>query len=217
MAEVVRVRAIKKKYNGKLILDIDEFDLFSGEIVTISGLNGAGKSTLLKVIGLLEKPDKGSGFLEIFGQRPALKNRLKLRRKLVVVSQTPFMFRKNVFNNIALGLKWRKLDKKEIEKRVLETADFFEIDYLEQSANTLSRGQMQRVAFARALALKSDVFLLDEPLNALDTGIKDRLLSKLKEVLTKEGRSAIYVSHSREDVNLISDRQLVLREGRFIS
>jgi len=217
MAEVVRVRAIQKKYNGKLILDIEEFDLLSGEIVTISGLNGAGKSTLLKIIGLLEKPDKGSGFLEIFGQRPVLKNRLNLRRKLVVVSQTPFMFRTDVFSNIALGLKWRKLDRKVIEKRVLEAADLFEIDYLEQSATTLSRGQMQRVAFARALALKSDVFLLDEPLNALDNEIKDRLLSKLKKVLTKEGSSAIYVSHSREDVDLISDRQLVLSEGRFIS
>lgn len=217
MNEIVRLRAIRKSYGKNLILDIDEFDLRKGEIVAISGLNGAGKSTFLKIIGLLEKADKGSGLLEIFGRRPLLKDRLRLRRMLVLVSQTPFMFQKSVYDNIALGLKWRGQGRKEIEKRVLEAAELFEIDYLEQSAKTLSRGQAQRVALARALVLRSEVFLLDEPLNALDIEIKDRLLSKLKEVLTRDGRSAIYVSHSREDVNLISDRQFILKEGRFVS
>ena len=215
MVEVVTLKAVKKTYNGELVLDIDEMNLRAGEVLTISGPNGAGKSTLLRVIGLLEPPDPGGGQLAILGQKPTWSNHTHLRRRMAVVFQSPYMFNRSVYENIAMGLKWRKLGTHESARRVGEVSKLLEIDFLDRQARELSRGQAQRVALARALVVRPEILLLDEPLSALDANIRAKLLTKLKMTATEAGRSAIYVTHDKKEAELIADLRLTLVGGKI--
>jgi ABC-type sugar transport system ATPase subunit len=124
------------------------------------------------------------------------------------------MFRRSVYDNISMGLKWRKLSDKVIADRVKAVADLLEIEDLKQPADKLSRGWAQRVALARALALKPELILLDEPLSALDSQIRARLLTRLKPQLSANGRSTIYVTHSAMEAAGLGTRHLLLANGR---
>ncbi len=215
MTDPVSLRSIKKSYQGEPVLAVDDLSLGRGEVLAVFGPNGAGKSTLLRIIGLLEPADVG-GELTLFGSEPIRRHHKQLRRRIVVVFQSSYMFRRSVRENIAVGLRWRKLGPTEINKRIAQTAALLEIDFLDRSARTLSRGQAQRVALARALVLQPDVLLLDEPLSALDVTIRAKLLTDLKRILTAHGRSAIYVTHDVVEAALISDRSVTLEHGKII-
>ncbi|HEB12115.1 MAG TPA: ATP-binding cassette domain-containing protein [Actinobacteria bacterium] len=216
MVEVVALKSIRKSYHGEPILEIEEMSLGAGEILTISGPNGAGKSTLLRIIGLLEPPDPGGGQLSILGQKPTRSNHTFLRRRMAVVFQAPYMFNRSVYENIAMGLRWRQLGTHEASQRVGEVVKLLEIDFLDRQARELSRGQAQRVALARALVVRPEILLLDEPLSALDANIRAKLLTKLKITATEAGRSAIYVTHDEKEAELIADQRLTL-VGRKIN
>jgi len=205
---------VKKSYDGRRILDIDEITLGPGEVLVVAGANGAGKSTLIRLLALVEPADGDSGEYRLFGARVDGGKRLDLRRRLAVVWQEPYMFRRSVYDNIAMGLNWRKLPDRVIGERVKTVADLLEIEDLNQPAEKLSRGWVQRVALARALALEPDFILLDEPLSALDRQIRARLLAGLKPLLSADGRSAIYVTHSATEAAGLGARRLLLTNGR---
>ncbi|HEB13088.1 MAG TPA: ATP-binding cassette domain-containing protein [Actinobacteria bacterium] len=215
MIEVISLKSIKKTYNGELILEIAEMTLRAGEVLTISGANGAGKSTLLRVIGLLEPPDPGSDKFLVLGQQPKWSNHTHLRRRMAIVFQAPFMFNRSVYENIAVGLRWRKLRTFEVAERVDEVSKLLEIDFLERPARELSRGQAQRTALARALVVRPEILLLDEPLSALDANIRAKLLTKLRSTATEAGRSSIYVTHDEVEAELIADKRLTLIGGKI--
>lgn len=215
MIEVISLKSIKKTYNSAPILEIGEMMLQAGQVLTISGPNGAGKSTLLRIIGLLEPPDHGSDKFLILGEQPKWNNHTSLRRRMSIVFQSPYMFNRSVYENIAMGLRWRKLKNFEVAERVNEVSKLLEIDFLKQSARQISRGQAQRTALARALTLRPDILLLDEPLSALDAKIRAKLLAKLKPAITETGRSAIYVTHDEAEVRLIADKKLTLIDGKI--
>ena len=215
MTELLTLKSVGKTYRGEKVVDIDELRLGPGEVLALTGPNGAGKSTLLRIMGLLEEPDVGFGQFRVLGEEPDRRNRTGLRRRVALVFQAPCMFRRSVYENIALPLRWRRTAGPEIRERVASVADRLGIDYLSEPAQTLSRGQAQRVALARALATGPELLLLDEPLNALDVDIKAKLLQTLKNTLTDTGRSAVYVTHDLSEVESITDRHLKITGGRL--
>lgn len=215
MSELLALESVQKTYRGERVVDIDKVHLGPGEVVALTGPNGAGKSTLLRIMGLIEEPDAGFGLFRVLGTEPTRSNHTALRRRVALVFQTPYMFRRSVSENIALPLRWRRVPRPDIEARTAAIADVLGIDYLKEPAETLSRGQAQRAALARALITEPDLLLLDEPLSALDIGIKTKLLQTLKGALTKAGKSAIYVTHDIAEIESIADRHLEIINGRL--
>jgi len=216
MTATVEWESVKKSYDGHRVLDIDQVTLEAGEILVVVGPNGAGKSTLLRLLALVEATDDGCGEYRLFGESVNKGNRLALRRRLAAVWQEPYMFRRSVYDNIAMGPHWRKLSDGIIGQRVKAVADLLEIENLAQAADKLSRGWAQRVALARALALEPELLLLDEPLSALDARMRARLLDRLKPLLSGERRSTVYVTHSEAEAVGLGTRRLALTNGRVI-
>lgn len=210
---VVLLKGLKKSYNGKEILNIDELSLVQGEVLALTGPNGAGKSSLLRIIGLLEKSD-GTHVFNVFGAKVPTSQKV-LRRRIACVFQEPFLFKGTVYGNLAMGLRWRGLPENEINKRLEPICDLLDIRETEKSAQRLSRGQAQRLALARALALDPELLLLDEPLTALDDDARGRMLKELRPLLNAGGRATIYVTHFKHEAKMIADRMVVLRDGRI--
>ena len=213
---VVWIKKASKYYGLLMALDVEDLKIWPGEVLTLSGPNGAGKSTLLRLIGLLEEPDRAEMF-RVFGKDALNGGRPALRRRIGMVFQEPFLFKGSVYENIIMGLKWRGFQAKEIGRRARSLARLLGLVDLEKRARDLSRGQAQRLALARALALEPDLLLLDEPLNALDHTIRNRLLVDLQPILTASGRSTVYVTHSQKEADQLATRKLGLSKGTVVN
>lgn len=210
---LVWLRSLQKSYRGITVLDIDELVLGPGHVLALTGPNGAGKSTLLRIMGLLEQPDTIEVF-RIFGVGPRPSDAAALRRRIGVIFQEPFLFKGSVGQNISLGLRWRGFSAEEIDYRIGTFCELLGLDDLEKPARELSRGQAQRLALARALALEPELLLLDEPLNALDVSVRSQLLKNLKPLLTADGRSTVFVTHSHDEAERLADERLELADGK---
>lgn len=199
-ADAIALRGINLKISG-------------GEFFTLLGPSGCGKTTLLRIIAGLENATDGE--VEIGGVSvtdvPAHK------RNVNTVFQSYALFNHlNVGENIGFGLKMRGFDKGEIKKRVAETAEFIKIDnLLRRGVDQLSGGQRQRVALARALVNEPDVLLLDEPLSALDAGLRGELQLELSRIQRRLGMTFIFVTHDQQEAMVMSDRVAVLNDGRI--
>ncbi|WP_423822391.1 ABC transporter ATP-binding protein [Salinisphaera sp. SPP-AMP-43] len=184
-----------------------------GEFFTLLGPSGCGKTTLLRIIAGLENATDGE--VEIGGSPvtdvPAHK------RNVNTVFQSYALFNHlNVAENIGFGLKMRGVNKSEIKKRVAETAEFIKIDeLLGRRVDQLSGGQRQRIALARALVNEPDVLLLDEPLSALDAGLRGELQVELLRIQRRLGMTFIFVTHDQQEAMVMSDRVAVLDDGRI--
>ncbi len=199
--------------DGKDILKDIDFHLKKGEIVGLVGPNGSGKSSLLKILSFLEEPTSGQLAFqgkEITGNAP-----LMIRRRIAVVFQESLLFNTTVFENVASGLRIRGLAKRDIKHRVEKWLDSFGILHLvNQAANSLSGGEAQRVSLARAFVLEPDILFLDEPFSALDTPTKEALIDDLDKILNTTKTAAILVSHDFRDILRLTQRAVVLINGR---
>ncbi|MER3406945.1 MAG: cell division ATP-binding protein FtsE [Patescibacteria group bacterium] len=200
-------------------LDNISFEIKSGEFVLIIGKSGAGKSTVLKLINKQLEPTKGDIFYKnVKITNISSKKKRELRRKITTIYQDfKLLFKKTVFENLALALEiWGKSEK-EIEKEVLFIAEKLKIkDKLNQKAETLSGGEMQKVCLARSLLFKPEVILADEPTGNLDPLSSLEIIEILKD-LNKEGITIILATHNKEIVNSLKTRVLTLENGRLIS
>ena len=199
---------------GKDILRGIDFALQAGECVGLVGPNGSGKSSLLKILALLERPSSGKVLFQ--GKETGDKIELALRRKIAVVFQEPLLLNTSVHENVAVGLKIRKLAKAEIEVRVDTWLDRFGVLHLKkQRARSLSGGEAQRVSLARAFALEPDVLFLDEPFSALDAPSKEALLRDLTVVFNTTKTTAVLVSHDFREIERLTQRAVLLIDGRI--
>ncbi len=185
-----------------------------GEFFTFLGPSGSGKSTILRMVGGLERPDKGEIRLDgrdVSGVPP-------WRRNLGMMFQQYAIFpHMTVAENVAYGLKVRGLSRTEITSRVRRMLDLVGLAGMEtKNATLLSGGEQQRVALARALAPQPRMLLLDEPLSALDERIRRAMQSELKEVHQKTGTSFLYVTHDQEEALTMSDRIAVFNRGACV-
>ncbi len=202
------------KYFGK-VKAVDEVSLFirDGEFVTLLGPSGCGKTTTLLMIAGIYKPTKG----RIYFDDIDVTDIPPKDRNVGMVFQSYALYpHMTVYNNIAFPLKLKKLPKNEIDKKVKEVAKLLKIDHLlDRKPAQLSGGQQQRVALARALVKEPDVLLLDEPLSNLDALLRVYMRAELKRLQKTLGITAIYVTHDQIEALSMSDRIVVMNNGRI--
>ena len=210
---IIKIENLSKAFGEKVILDNVSLDIKRGEFVTLLGPSGCGKTTLLRMLAGFMQPDSGTITMEdkdILSIPPH-------KRPLNTVFQRYALFpHLNVYENIAFGLKLKKVDSKEIEKRVRKALKMVSMtDYEDRDVNSLSGGQQQRVAIARAIVNQPQVLLLDEPLAALDLKMRKDMQMELKQMHEALGITFIYVTHDQEEALSMSDKVVVMAGGRI--
>jgi ABC-type Fe3+/spermidine/putrescine transport system ATPase subunit len=203
-----------KTYEGKPLLKDISFKVDTGETICLLGASGSGKSTLLRIIAGLE--DSDSGFVSFNGVD--LTSTPPHLRDFGLVFQDYALFpHLNVYDNVAFGLKMRRLLQDEITQRVAKSLETVNLGGFENRQVTdLSGGEQQRVALARALATRPRLLMFDEPLGALDRTLREDLLNELRSILHNTNIPAIYVTHDQEEAFTIADRVLILHNGEII-
>jgi spermidine/putrescine transport system ATP-binding protein len=211
---VLEVRDIFKSYEGKPLLNDVSFNVGTGDAVCLLGASGSGKSTLLRIIAGLELPDSGHILFDGYD----LAHVPPHLRDFGLVFQDYALFpHLNVYENVAFGLKMRRLNQNEIAQRVANSLEIVNLTGFEKRQVTdLSGGEQQRVALARALAPNPRLLMFDEPLGALDRTLREDLLNELRMILHRTEIPAIYVTHDQEEAFAIADRLLILHSGKII-
>ena len=214
----VRLEHISKIYQdpktGKNFYAVHDttLDIEPGTFVTLLGPSGCGKTTTLRMIAGFESPDEG----EIYLGGEAINSLTPNKRDTAMVFQNYALLpHYNVFDNVAYGLKIRKLPKEEIRERVLNILKLVEMEGMEsRMTNQLSGGQQQRVALARALVLEPGVLPFDEPLSNLDAKLRVTMRTEIRKIQQKVGITAIYVTHDQSEAMSISDKIIIMSKGK---
>ena len=210
---IIKIEHISKSFGDKNVLNDINLEIKRGEFITFLGPSGCGKTTLLRLLAGFNRADEGTITMEgndISDIPPHL-------RPLNTVFQRYALFpHLDVYDNIAFGLKLKKVPSDEIEKRVRKALKMVSMtDYEDRDVNSLSGGQQQRVAIARAIVNQPKVLLLDEPLAALDLKMRKDMQMELKEMHKTLGITFIYVTHDQEEALTLSDTIVVMSEGKI--
>ncbi|WP_250527128.1 ABC transporter ATP-binding protein [Caballeronia sp. GAWG2-1] len=207
----VQLHSVIKRYDGAPVVDAVSLSVRDGEFLTLLGPSGCGKTTCLRMVAGFVTPDAGSVHIggEDVTQVPAH------RRNTGMVFQQYALFpHLTVAQNLAFGLRVRKLPGKEIKRRATEALDRVRLSgYADRYPDQLSGGQKQRVALARALVINPRVLLLDEPLGALDQKLREELQAEIKRIQREVGITTIFVTHDQSEALSLSDRIVVMRQG----
>jgi len=215
MRAVVEISGVRVVRGAAVLLDVPQLEVHAGEILVVIGPNGAGKSTLLRVMGLLEASTAGE--VRFRGEVVGRSRLLAARRRMASVFQDPLLVDDTVFQNVALGLRFRHLPPAEIAPRVRAWLDRFGVAHLApRRARTLSGGEAHRTALARALALKPDLLLLDEPFSALDQPTRETLIAELARILREDRVTTVLVTHERSEALALGDRVAVMMGGMIL-
>jgi molybdopterin-binding protein len=212
---VVALHGIGVVRAGRALLEVPELAVDAGQVLAVIGPNGAGKSTLLRVMGLLEAPTAGS--VRFQGERVSAREGLAIRRRMASVFQDPLLTDATVRDNVALGLRFRGVAGPRLAPRVTEWLEQLGIAHLaSRPARTLSGGEAQRTALARALVLEPELLLLDEPFSALDQPTREGLIEDLGGILRHRRATAVLVTHDRGEAQALGDRVAVMLGGRLL-
>ena len=212
LTSFVSLQNVNKIYpNG--VQAVYDFNLEVGknEFVALVGPSGCGKSTRLRMIAGLEEITSGALYID-----KAYSNYLQSKdRNIAMVFQSYALYpQMSVYDNIAFGLKIRKLPKKEIEERVFKAAEILDLgDYLDRKPKELSGGQMQRVALGRAIVRQADLFLMDEPLSNLDAKLRVQMRSEIIRIHKEVGATTIYVTHDQTEAMTMANTIVVMNKG----
>ncbi|HTW26949.1 MAG TPA: ABC transporter ATP-binding protein [Acetobacteraceae bacterium] len=209
----LRIEHVAKQYGGRTVLHDISLALPRGEFLSLLGPSGCGKTTLLRIVAGFELPDAGRLLLE---ERDitALAPR---QRQMGMVFQAYSLFpNMTALDNVRFGLRVRQLDPAEQQRRAREMLDLVGLgDHMGKFPHQLSGGQQQRVALARALAIRPALLLLDEPLSALDAKVRVQLRDEIRRIQQDTGVTTIFVTHDQEEALSVSDRVVVMNQGRL--
>jgi tungstate transport system ATP-binding protein len=211
-----RLQSIRKCYGSNVALDIEELTIAEGRLYTLTGANGAGKSTLLSILAFLSPPTSGEIFYA--GERVDRNHGPveEYRRKVTLLHQSPYLFGGSVDDNVAFGLKVRDIRGEERRRRIDEALDVVGLrGFRDRKARELSGGEAQRVAMARALALKPEVLLLDEPLANIDretTGLFETVIASLPA----QGTTVVMTTHDPDHPGRLNGESIFLEGGRHV-
>lgn len=210
---IVSLKDIELSFDGEVILDKINLDIKDREFITLLGPSGCGKTTTLRIIGGFLEPDSGDVFFD--GKR--INNVPPNKRNVNTVFQKYALFpHLNVYENIAFGLKLKKMPKDEIDKAVKKMLAVVDLKgYEKRPISKLSGGQQQRVAIARALVCDPKVLLLDEPLGALDLKLRKDMQIELKQLQHQLKTTFVFVTHDQEEALTMSDRVVVMNNGKI--
>ncbi|MBR0597924.1 ABC transporter ATP-binding protein [Sinanaerobacter chloroacetimidivorans] len=202
---------LTKEYEDRMVLNIRELHIKRGALCGIIGPNGAGKSTLLNLIAGLLKPSRGN----LFYQQPG--NAEPPYQKMTMVFQKPYLLRTTVEKNIAYPLKLRGWNQEDIKKRVAVLADELGLtEFLKKKSWTLSGGEIQKVALARALSFSPGLLLLDEPTANVDPGTTAEIEKMLKKINEEEGTTVIIVTHNLVQARRLCKEVIFMNQGEII-
>ena len=210
---IIEIKNVSKFFGEKVALDNVNLSVRKGEFVTILGPSGCGKTTLLRLIAGFQTASEG---MICIGGKEITQTPPHLRPVNTVFQKYALFPHLNVYDNIAFGLKLKKMSKTDIEKKVKAALKMVGMtDYEYRDVNSLSGGQQQRVAIARAIVNEPEVLLLDEPLAALDLKMRKDMQMELKEMHRRLGITFVYVTHDQEEALTLSDTIVVMSEGRI--
>ncbi len=210
---VIELRHVSVSFDGEQILKDINLNIRNGEFITFLGPSGCGKTTTLRIIAGFLEPDEG----EVIFDGKKINGMPPHKRQVNTIFQRYALFpHLNVYENIAFGLRLKKLPKDRIEAKVKEMLSLVNLKGFEhRNINSLSGGQQQRVAIARALAVDPKVLLLDEPLGALDLKLRKDMQVELKKIQQSLGITFIYVTHDQEEALSMSDTIVVMDGGKI--
>ena len=208
---IIEIKNVSKTYGDNTVLNNLSLNIRKNEFLTLLGPSGCGKTTTLKILAGFESGDSG----KVLFNGEDISNLPPYKRQLNTVFQKYALFpHMNVYENIAFGLKIKKVSKNEIDKKVSEMLKLVALEGFEKrSIDSLSGGQQQRVAIARALVNEPKVLLLDEPLGALDLKLRKEMQSELKRIQQRLGITFIFVTHDQEEALTMSDTIVVMNKG----
>lgn len=207
----ISIENLTKEYSEKQVLNIGNHRMHKGKIMGIVGANGAGKSTLIKILGGLEKPTRGNIFYN------GVQDFNQIYRDITVVFQHPYLLSTDVFHNIAYPMKVRKYKKKDIKNRVNTLLHEMEIENLkDQRANTLSGGEGQKVALARAISFYPSLLLLDEPTANIDPNSMVVMEKMIKKINQSHKTTIVIVTHSLAQAKRLCTEIMVMDKGKII-
>lgn len=213
-APIITFEGIKKQYEDTVVLKNVDFEIEKGKFYTLLGPSGCGKTTILRIIAGFTEPSEGT--VTLSGQ--VMNNVPPNKRKVNTVFQDYALFpHMNVFENIAFGLRLKKVPNDQIQKKVSEALKMVQLSgYEKREIAQMSGGQQQRVAIARALVNEPEVLLLDEPLSALDLKLRTDMQYELRELQQRLGITFIFVTHDQEEALAMSDEIFVMNKGEIV-
>ena len=213
MESIIKVDGLNKYFNGVKVLDDINFDVKKGEFLSILGPSGCGKTTMIRILIGIETPDSG----KILVNDKNVTKSSPSKRHMGMVFQNYALFpNMTVLENVKYALEIKKSKKNtatKIATDIIEKVGLLE--HINKRPSQLSGGQMQRVAIARTLALNPDIILFDEPMSALDADNRLTLRKEFKKIQKDFGITMIYITHDQEEAFSLSDRVMVMREGKI--
>ena len=211
--KLIQFQNIVKDFDGTLVLKGINLDIYENEFVTLLGPSGCGKTTLLRILGGFLNQSEG----HVIFDGEDITDVPPYKRELNTVFQKYALFpHMNVYDNIAFGLKIKKMSKDVIEQKVLKMLKLIGLEgYEKKDVTLLSGGQQQRIAIARALVNEPKVLLLDEPLGALDLKLRKEMQYELKKIQQEVGITFIYVTHDQEEALTMSDKIVVMKVAKY--
>lgn len=213
--ELVRIENLSKSFGNRDVLKNVNLQFERGEIFALLGPSGVGKTTLLRILNFLETPSGGR--LSFNGIQLNGSQKTEIRRRMSMLFQAPAVFNTSVFNNVAYGLRIRGADKDTLVKKVRNALAIVGLDGMEkQRARTLSGGEAQRMAFARAIVYDPDILLLDEPTANLDPANGAKIEDIIKRIRDERGTTIVMATHNIYQVKRIADRVGILLNGELI-
>ncbi|WP_130807285.1 spermidine/putrescine ABC transporter ATP-binding protein [Senegalia massiliensis] len=210
---IIKLENIMKSYGDTTVLKNVDLKIKENEFLTLLGPSGCGKTTTLRIIGGFEQPNEGN----IYFNDKKINDVPPYKRQINTVFQKYALFpHMNIFENIAFGLKIKKISQDQIKKKVSKMLSLVGLEgYENRKISSLSGGQQQRIAIARALVNEPKVLLLDEPLGALDLKLRQEMQLELKNMQKEVGITFIYVTHDQEEALTMSDTIIVMDKGKI--
>ncbi len=209
---MVQFKGIYKRFGDVVAVEKMNLDIEEGHLVTLLGPSGCGKTTLLRMLAGLEEPTEGDIYIK--GVRV---NDIPIhKRNLGMIFQNYALFpHKTIYDNVAFGLKYRNIPKKEMANKVARALQIVRLPGVEKRMpSQLSGGQQQRIALARAIVIEPDVLLMDEPLSALDENLREEMRREIDNIQQELGITTIFVTHDQREALCMSHKILVMKEGR---
>jgi tungstate transport system ATP-binding protein len=215
MTAQFQLTSVRKRYGKRTALQIEELTIWPGRVYVLTGANGSGKTTLLHILAFLARPEDGE--VAFSGQRVRWKQSelAALRKKVTLLHQSPYLFGGTVFSNVAFGLRLRNLSGDAVRRAVSESLDLVGLPgFAERNAAQLSGGETRRVALARALALKPEILLFDEPLANLDRHSSE-VMERIMADLPGRGTTVVVATHDSGQCDRLGGEVIHLVDGRL--